>query len=63
MLDRQTIEHCLEFLGRADLKGREVPAFVNVSNRLNHLHEARLAEEKAAAELAANPPVEPPLPE
>lgn len=59
MLDRQTIENCLQFLNRCDLKGGEVPAFVEVTNRLHHLRNARLAEEAAAA----TPPAEQPTTE
>lgn len=54
MLDRQSIENCLQFLNRCDIKGAEVPAFVDLTNRLHHLRSVRLAEE------AALPPAEPP---
>lgn len=47
MLDLRSIENCLQFLNRTDIKGAEVPAFVDVTNRLHHLRNARLAEEQA----------------
>ena len=49
MLDVPTIENALTFLTRCDLKGGEVPAFVQVTNAL-HAERIRLTEE------AANPP-------
>ena len=51
MLDLQTTEHALTFLGRASLTGDEVPAFVRVSNAL---------QQHRAALLSAQ--MEPPLP-
>jgi hypothetical protein len=38
MLTRELIETNLEFLKRVDLKGIEVPAFVNLTNALHHMH-------------------------
>lgn len=49
MLDVPTIENALTFLTRCDLKGGEVPAFVQVTNAL-HAERIRLTEE------AVNPP-------
>ena len=40
MLTRELIETNLEFLKRVDLKGVEVPAFVNLTNALHMLHNA-----------------------
>jgi hypothetical protein len=45
VLDRQAIENCLVFLNRSYVSGSEVPAFNDVVNRLNHLRNARIAEE------------------
>lgn len=44
MLTQQQIENALTFLGRADLKGVEVPAFVDLSNALS-AERARLIAE------------------
>ena len=38
MLTRELIEANLEFLKRVDLKGIEVPAFINVTNALHVMH-------------------------
>ena len=48
-LDIESIEHCMQFLNRVDLKGGEVPAFVNVTNRLHHARTALLQEQENAA--------------
>ena len=58
MLDRQSVENCIQFLNRCDIKGGEVPAFVDLTNRLHHLRNAHLA-----AESAPPPPAESPTPE
>jgi hypothetical protein len=58
MLDIQTIENALLFLGRAQLTGNEVPAFVQVSNALTD-HRLQLIAQSAAA--TAPSPAEQPL--
>lgn len=67
MLDIPNIENCLQFLNRVDLKGAEVPAFVDLTNRLHHLRSARIQEQQVAAakvqekaERKARPPAAPP---
>jgi hypothetical protein len=39
MLDVATINDCLTFLSRTELRGNEVPAFTNVVSRLQYLRE------------------------
>lgn len=58
MLDVPTIENALTFLTRCDLKGGEVPAFVQVTNAL-HAERIRLNE---AAVLSALPAPQSPAP-
>lgn len=55
MFDRASIENCLSFLNRTDLKGGEVPAFVDVTNRLHHIRNALIADEEAAAQATPEP--------
>ena len=66
MLDIQTIDTALHFLGRADLKGNEVPDFVRTTNAL-HQERAQLIQrfeqERAAAIQAAAQPQQDPTPE
>lgn len=57
MLDIQTIDDCLGFLNRTPLNGSEVPAFVNLTNRLHYLR-AHLVSE-AEKEKTAAPPAPP----
>lgn len=46
-MDLQAIEHTLLFLGRAQLAGNEVPAFVNATNALHELRAKVIAESNA----------------
>lgn len=56
-LDRQSIENCLTFLGRCDLKGAEVPAFADLTNKLHHARNELLSAE------SEQPPAAEPTPE
>lgn len=55
MLSIQSIETILFFLGRADLKGNEVPAFVNVSNELQALRAQQLTASRPGPAPVAEP--------
>lgn len=59
MLDRQSVENCLTFLNRTDIKGAEVPAFVDLTNRLHHIRNALVADEAAASAVTPAAPVAP----
>lgn len=56
MLDVQTIENILTFLGRTTLQGNEVPAFVQASNALQ---QARAEQISAALPTQAPAPAKP----
>jgi hypothetical protein len=49
MTDPKIVANAQQFLGRADLKGHEVPAFVEVSNWLHAISVERKAQHDAAA--------------
>lgn len=52
-MNLQQITACLEFLKRADLKGAEVPAFVDVNNALQELYQAEVKKQQDAVAKAA----------
>ena len=45
-MDKQTIENLLKFLQRVDLKGNEVPAFLECTQKLNNLLQEEKKEKK-----------------